>query len=130
MKPKVNLDLTLLGVETLLLVGYYVTSPHPLFKDDLHSHLAHLTFLLLPSTMLTLALLGVGIFGVAVGLYLRMRGLDEVATVALGTVWAVNVTSFIIQDIHFGGHVQLGTLLSIYVMVRILCLARFGGRFV
>lgn len=102
-----------------------------MFKDDPHNHVVHIVHGL-GGVNWTLILITAGLIGIVLSLFqVEKWHADAILLSVYGGLWLAYFIAFLIQDLHFrgGGHLQMGTALSLFVFIRILVEAlRFPGR--
>lgn len=121
-----NIFVAFTGLATLA-VGMYLLLEHHFMRDDPSDRLVHISQYM-GNINWAVILMVVGTVAAVVGLtnYNKYHAYS-VMIIILSALWCAYFVAFLIQDIHFGQPIRLGTVLTGYVFVQILVEARFGG---
>ena len=123
---KRNIYLTWSGIETLV-VGLFLSLQRHIMQDDPNDKVVHFTQHL-GDVDWAFVMISLGLIATIVGLVRFNRWhFQSLIIILLGAIWCAYFVVFFIQDIHFGGNIQLSTVVTGLIFVSIVIEARFGG---
>lgn len=124
---KRNIFLVLNGMQTIA-IGIFLLIQRYTLLDDHSDRAIHLVHYMGDAEWATV-LIVLGSIGFVVGLLDTDRyHIQKIILILLGGIWFAYSLFFIMNDLHFGQPVHLGTILSSFVFIQILFEAYFGGR--
>lgn len=112
-------------------VGIILMINRSAIKDDPHNHVVHAVHAFGGVNWVAI-LITAGVIGIILSLFqVEKWHLDAVILSVYGGLWLAYFVAFLVQDLHFrgGGQIQVGTVLSFFVFIRVLIDAlRYPGR--